>query len=177
MATKKISIDPNTTLVIEKKTSFEFIVTELAIYLSQTFMFFVVAALTSNMLRDEASLTNYMNSKINDHSLEEVGYIIVATILTIGILSALARAIKPIGWLEALSDEVLNEIPRAIYFFGSSVTGAIIAAAIFVHNHPVVKAPAVGYWLFMAAVFGFGAFIYGCGMSYAFKQKTHVKHQ
>jgi hypothetical protein len=94
--------------------------------------------------------------------------------LTIGILSALARAIKPTGRLEALSDEVLNEAPRAIYFFGSSVTGTIVAAAIFIHNHPAVKAPAVSYWLFMAAVFGFGAFMYGCGLSYAFKRKTHV---
>lgn len=173
MATKRI--DPNTTLIIEKKTTSEFIFTELAIYLSQIFMFFVVAALTSNMLRDEASLTNYMNARINDHSLEEVGYIIVATLLTIGIFSALSRIIKFSGWLEGLSDEVLNEIPRTIYFFGSSVTGAMVAAAIFLHNHPSVKAPAIGYWLFMAFVFGLGAFLYGCGASYAFKRKTHVK--
>lgn len=171
----KTTVDTTEVIIIKKKTVYEFIATELAVYISQIFMFIVVAVLTSNMLKDETALTNYTKSKLNEHTVEEIGCILVATIFTIGMLSAIAKTIKQSKWLETLSDEVLNEAPRAIYFFGSSATGTLIAVAIFSYNHPTLKAPTAGAWFFLAAFFSLGAFLYGCGISYAFKYKTHIK--
>jgi di/tricarboxylate transporter len=175
LASTQVSVNMVDEVTIKKKNAIEFIATEFAVYVSQIFMFFIVAVLTSNMLKDEGALTSYANCKINEHSLEEVGYIIAATLFTIGCLSLLAKNMQSTGWLEALSDEVLNEAPRAIYFFGSSGTGTIIAATLFVHNHPAVKAPTVDKWVVMAVIFGVGAFVYGCGMSYWVKRKTLIK--
>ena len=123
------------------------------------------------MLKDEVSLTTYMNSKINEHSSWDLVYIVIATLLTTGILRMLVRFFKPTGFLESLSDEVLNGIPGAIYFFGSSVTGVIIAAAIFVQNHPDKNNPTLASFVLEAAMFGLMIFIYGYAISYGLKYK------
>lgn len=164
----------NSQICFPKKSFWEFVLTELALYLSQIFIFFVVAILSSNMLKDEAALVAYMSGKINAHSLEEVGYILVATLLAIGVFSALAKALENVSWINSISDEVLNEAPRAIYFFGSSVTGALIAAALFLHNHPTADSGDTPYWL-ITLVFGLGGFLYGCGLSWAFRRKQYIK--
>ncbi len=176
MSNTETNVVDKSTMVVHKKSTLQFVFTELALYLSQIFIFFVVAALSSNMLKDESALTSYISGKINDHSLEEVLYIIVATLFALGVLSALAKAFENVAWLESISDEVLNEAPRAIYFFGSSVTGTLIATAIFVHYHPSSDAAGVVRWVLMSLVFGLGGFMYGCGLSWAFRRKRYIKN-
>lgn len=173
--TELLQIEKNDLIVIKKKGIGEFIFTELALYISQIFIFFVVAVLSSNMLKDESALVAYMGTKINNNSLQEVGYIIAATIFALGVFSLLARAVEGIAWLESISDEVLNEAPRAVYFFGSSVTGALVAAAIFVHNHPSPGSVGVIHWISMSGIFGLGGFVYGCGLHWFCRRKKYIK--
>ncbi|HEY0917092.1 MAG TPA: hypothetical protein VGE22_19600, partial [Solimonas sp.] len=109
-----------------------FFLLELFIYLSQVFMFFIVAVMASNFLGDEETLVRFMNSKINDQSFNEVGFMLVAIVVTVGVLTTIASMVRNSSWQELLTREVLRELPRAIYAFGSSVSGPMIAAGVFI---------------------------------------------
>lgn len=67
-------------------------------------------------------------------------------------------------WLEELSDDILLSISRIIYFFGSSVSGSILAIEIYSNLNPTKDnpTPEFWFWLGLSAIFGFGAFLYGC---------------
>lgn len=154
------------------KTRGQFIALEFSVYLSQIFMFFVAAVLSSRMLSDEAALIKFMESKIHEGSTAEAGYILLATLFTLGVFSALAAFLRNTLWLDALSKTVLKEIPRTIYFFGSSVSGTVLAAALFVARNPGVEAPTPKAWISIMLIFSIGAFLYGCGISYGLNRKS-----
>jgi len=152
-----------------------FVFTELLIYISQIVMFFFVAVLTSNLLRDEKQLLGYMNSKINENTTFEVVATMFAIAATMGIIAGIARAAPASSLLQRLADEFLSEVPRTAYVFGSGVAGTLLAAALFIHNHPQVEGPRPGFWLFGAVFIGALGFLYGCMFAYAFKHKTQIK--
>ncbi|WP_139126173.1 hypothetical protein [Aeromonas sp. DNP9] len=79
-------------------------------------------------------------------------------------------------WLEELSDDILLSISRIIYFFGSSVSGSILAIEIYSNLNPTKDnpTPEFWFWLGLSAIFGFGAFLYGCSTSYTFKYKKDI---
>lgn len=172
----KISIDTEVdqVIILHKKTGFQFIVSEILIYLSQIMVFFWVTFLVSGSLNDEERLVSFLSTKVNESSLSEVGYIILATVITLGIISAITRAAPPTGWLDELADEVLSSMSKTIYFFGSSITGAILAVALFSYLNPDTKNPAPEFWLSLSLIYGFGAFLYGCGTNYMFKYKKFI---
>ncbi len=161
--------------VIQKQTTASFILTELCVYVSQIVMFFFVTVLTSNLLRDETRLVEYINSKINGNTMYEVAATMIAIAATVGIIAAISKAAPKTSLLERLADEVLAEAPRTAYIFGSSVAGIFLASAFFLSNHPETKAPPVGFWLFYGFMAGLAGFLYGCAFAYAFKHKALIK--
>jgi hypothetical protein len=172
----KIHIDTEVddVVILQKKTMFQFVLSEALVYLSQIMVFFWVTFLVSGSLTNEEKLVRFLDSKIHDNSLSEVGHVILGTIITFGIILMIIKALPTSRWLEELSDDILASISRTIYFFGSSVTGSILAVALYSNLNPTKDNPAPEFWLGLSAIFGFGAFLYGCGTSYAFKYKKYI---
>ena len=152
-----------------------FVITELCVYASQVLMFFLVAVLTSNLLRDEKQLVNYMTSKVNENTTFEVFATMLAIAATLGIIACIAKAAPETSLLVRLADEVLAEAPRTAYVFGSGVSGTLLAVALYKHWHPEVQSPPVAFWLFAALFSALAGFMYGCLFAYAFKHKAHIK--
>lgn len=161
-------------VITEKQSPSMFIFTELMIYFSQIMMFFLTAALTSNLLRDEKQLLSYMSSKINENTIHDVLATMLGIAATVGIIASITKASTNSPWLERIADEVLNEAPRTAYFFGSSSAGTMLAIALFIHNYPQEGASPM-WWLLMAILYGMAGFMYGCMFAYAFKHRTHIK--
>lgn len=168
-------LQPTDVLLVPKQSSAMFITTELCVYASQVLMFFFVAVLTSNLLRDEKQLMSYMTSKVNENTTYEVVATMLAIAATLGIIAGIAKAAPATSLLERLADEVLAEAPRTAYVFGSGVSGTLLAVALYIHGHPQVESPPVTFWMYAALVAGLVGFIYGCVFAYAFKHKAHIK--
>lgn len=152
-------------------TRVQFFILESLIYSSQIFMFFVAAVLASGMLNDELALTKFVESTLHDGSTGEVVYIIVSAFLTLGVFSFIAFFLKKNKWLDEVSKAVVKEIPRTIYFFGSSVSGSMLAVSVFVAKNPGVDVPPANAWLLMVLVFSLGAFLFGFALSYGMNRK------
>ncbi|MHA6913576.1 hypothetical protein ACQUJO_10610 [Ralstonia pseudosolanacearum] len=162
-------------IVVPKQTAFAFVLTEACVYVSQVVMFFFVAVLTSNLLRDETRLVEYMTSKINENTVYEILATMLAIAATLGIISAISTAAQKSSLLEHLAEEVLAEAPRTAYTFGSSVMGMFLAAALFLHNHPGSSTKPMSVWLLFGSMIGLVGFLYGCAFAYAFKHKARIK--
>ncbi|CAM3797579.1 hypothetical protein [Vibrio aquimaris] len=155
-----------------KQTVVEFVFSELIIFLSQITVFFMVAVFTSNFLHNKEKLLSFSAQKINDGTLTELGLTFLAILVVIGLFSAL-------GWIfdnkyvEQYVREILCEMPKTIYVFGSAATGAMLAISLFSHIHPTSATNAKSFAM-LSVFFAFIVFLYGCGFSYAFKRKTHI---
>lgn len=155
-----------------KQSIGKFIFSELVIFISQVTVFFMVAVFTSNFLNCEEKLVEFSEQKINDGSLAELGLTFLAILLVIGFFSALGRIFDN-KHVEYYVNEVLCEMPKTIYVFGSSAAGAMLAVSLFAHLNPTDEVNAKGFAI-LSITFAFMMFIYGCGFSYAFKRKTHI---
>ena len=169
-----IDTDVDDVVILQKKTTWQFILSEVLVYISQVMVFFWVTFLVSGSLTNEDKLVAYLSTKINDNSLSEVAHIVLGTVITFGIILMIIKASPSSRWLEELADDVLASISRTVYFFGSSVTGSILAVALYSKLNPAKENPNPEFWLGLSAVFGLGAFLYGCGSSYAFKYKKYI---
>ncbi len=149
-----------------------FILSEFIIFLSQVAVFFMVAVCTSNFLSSEEKLVAFSEQKINDGSLNELGLTFIAIMVVIGFFATLGRVFDN-KYVERYVNEVLCEMPKTIYVFGSAATGVMLAITLFVHLNPDVETSAKSYAV-ITFMFAFLMFIYGCGFSYAFKRKTHI---
>jgi len=137
------------------------LIKELTIYFSQVFVFFCVSIMISNMLTNEENLTKYISSKVNNYSLIEILYIIVATIFVVGFLYILGKILNKFDFAEEIIDDILRSIHRTIYFFGSSVAGIMLAIATSIAFHSKVKKLVPIGWIIYAVLFGISIFIYG----------------
>lgn len=155
-----------------KQSVVKFVFSEFVIFISQTAVFFMVAVFTSNFLNSEEKLAAFSEQKINDGSLSELGLTFLAILMVIGLFSALGRIFDN-KYVDHYVNEILCEMPKTIYVFGSAATGAMLAISFFAHLHPTNEVNAKGFVL-LSALFAFMVFIYGCGFSYAFKRKTHI---
>lgn len=155
-----------------KQSLGKFIFSEFVIFVSQVAVFFMVAVFTSNFLNSEEKLVAFSEQKINGGSLAELGLTLLAILVVIGLFSALGRIFDN-SHVEHYVNEVLCEMPKTIYVFGSAATGAMLAISLFAHLHPTDEVNAKGFAV-LSVLFAFMMFIYGCGFSYAFKRKTHV---
>ncbi|RXS44608.1 hypothetical protein EST55_03770 [Idiomarina sp. 29L] len=155
-----------------KQSIGKFVFSELVIFMSQVLVFFMVAVFTSNFLNSEEKLVEFANQKINDGSLTEVGLTFLAILVVIGLFSALGRIFDN-KYVEFYVNEVLCEMPKTIYVFGSSATGTMLAISLFIYRNPAEGASAQGFAA-LSFLFAFMMFLYGVAFSYAFKRKTHI---
>ncbi|MDP2762642.1 MAG: hypothetical protein Q8O64_19950 [Sideroxyarcus sp.] len=139
-----------------------FWVTEFFVFLSQVAVIFLVAFFISDMFHSESRLTEFVNGKINTNTMTELLLTLFAITFVMGLL-AIAKEIIPSSLFEKIAGEVLNELPRTIYLFGSSITAVTAAVATFIYNHPdSTNKPAVGFFT-MSVFFALTFFAYGCG--------------
>lgn len=162
-------------LHVPKQSIRMFVTTELCVYFSQVLIFFFVAVLTSNLLRDEKQLVSYITSKVNENTPFEVVATMLAIAATLGIIAGIAKAAPKTSLIERLADELLAEAPRTAYIFGSSVSGTLLAAALYIQLNPHTQSPPVEFWLITALFAALAGFMYGCLFAYAFKHKAHIK--
>lgn len=156
-----------------KQSIEKFIFSEFVIFISQVAAFFMVAVFTSNFLNSEEKLAAFAGQKMNSGSLAELGLTFWAILTVIGFFAALGRIFDN-RHVEHYVNEVLCEMPKTIYVFGSAATGAMLAISLFAHLHSTDEVDAKGFAL-LSTTFAFMMFILGCGLSYAFKRKTHVQ--
>ncbi len=156
-----------------KQSWVKFIVSEFIVFLSQIAVFFMVAVFTSNFLNSEEKLVAFSKQKINDGSLTEIGLTFLAILVVIGFFTTLGRIFDNKN-VDYFVNEVLYEMPKTIYFFGSAVTGVMLAISLFMFLNPTPEASPQGFGL-LTLFFALMVFLYGCGFSYAFKHKTHIK--
>ncbi len=155
-----------------KQPLLKFILNELVVFISQVTVFFMVAVFTSNFLSSEEKLVEFSNQKMNDSTLSELGLTFLAIFMVTGIFSAIGRIFEN-KYVEHYITEALCEMPKTIYFFGSSATGVMAAISLFVYLHPTAETSPKGFTI-LTVLFAFMVFIYGCSFSYAFKRKTHI---
>jgi hypothetical protein len=153
-----------------------FITDELSVYIGQIFMFFIVAIVTSNILRNSNELIVFMNSRINSNSIYDIIATMIAIAATVGVVAAVTKAAPKSSLLEHLADEMLAEAPRTIYVFGSSVAASLFAAAIYLGTHNEPNSPSITKLIVIAILFAIVAFAYGCAFAYAFKHKAFIKN-
>ncbi len=164
-----------------KQSIGKFIFSEFIVFLSQVAVFFSVAVFTSNFLSSEEKLVKFYEQKINAGTLGELGLTFVAIFLVIGLFSAIGRVFDN-KYVEPYINEILCEMPKTIYVFGSSATGVMAAISLFIHLNPgsntsaQAQAQAQGFAV-MTLLFAIMMFIYGCAFSYAFKRKSHIKSE
>ena len=156
-------------------TTVSFVLTEFCIFAAQFFVFFLVAVFTSDFLRNEERLTEFSISKVNGNTIGELGLTLLAITVALGVLSILSE-LAPSKFLERLSHEMLQELPRTIYFFGSSITAITIAVAVFINNHPTTATKPAGFAA-MAIFFAFSFFAYGCGLKALLLAKERKLHK
>ena len=149
-----------------------FIFSEFVIFISQVAVFFMVAVFTSSFLSSEEELIKFTEQKVNSESFAELGLTFLAILVVIGLFSALGRIFDN-KYVEHYVNEILCEMPKTIYVFGSAATGAMLAISLFTYLHPTNGVSAKGFAV-LSASFALMIFIYGCSLSYAFKRKTHI---
>lgn len=150
----------------------KFILREAILYVAQIFIGFFVIFFLTHIFCDEEIVTSVINSKITPNILKELGYTILSITLALGVISLLQK-ITDNKFTDIILNEVMLEMPRAIYFFGSQMTSAIISLAIAVNLYPSsIKSKEI---LFMAFVISFATFLYGCGLKYLLKRKELSK--
>lgn len=151
------------TIKKHQPTTASFIFTELCIFSSQVFVFFLVAVFTSDFLRNEERLNEFSISKVNGNTMTELGLTLLAITVALGVLTILS-ALASSKFIERLSHEILQELPRTIYFFGSSITAITIAVAVFIDNHPTASTKPASGFAAIAVFFALSFFTYGCGL-------------
>lgn len=155
-----------------KQSFWMFVFSELIIFLSQVAVFFMVAVFTSNFLSSEEKLVSFSEQKINNGSLGELALTFLAILVVIGLFTTLGRVFEN-KYIEHHVSEVLCEMPKTIYVFGSAATGVMLAITLFIYLNPDAKT-SVKDLVALTLAFSFMIFIYGCAFSYAFKRKTHI---
>lgn len=168
-------VEGDDTFVVPKQSLTVFVITEFCVYLSQIVMFFFVAVLASNLLRDEKHLVSYLTSKINAGTIYEIAATMIAIAATVGIIAGITKAASKSSVLERVADEVLAEAPRTAYVFGSGVAGTMFAVALFLRNHPQDQGTTAAEAASIALLWALIGFLYGCLFAYAFKHKTYIK--
>lgn len=143
------------------KDGISFVFIELCVFAAQVLVIFIAAYFISDSLSSEERLTEFVNGKINMHTMKELGLTLFAVTFVLGLLTSI-REVVPSSYVEKVSGEVLLELPRTIYLFGSSITASTIAIAFFLSSHPqATTQPAAGYFG-LSAFFALSFFGYGC---------------
>jgi hypothetical protein len=159
--------------VLTPKIDFsEFLIIEIIRYCVLLVIFLAVGNTMSDNLTSKETLLGFVESKVNVHFLLELGLTIFAVVVAAALILLLTTKAN-LGRLGfSLSDDFLEEIPRTIYLFGSSVSSCLILLKIAFRNsldgtNVVVKE--LGTYALMISVL---ALVLGIG----FKRLTNHKN-
>ena len=158
---------------IYRKTPQIFILHEFGLYFSQIIIFSIVGIFASDFLKNEDRLVAYVNTRFNGNSPLEFLYVIFATLSVIGVLKVIDEVVEH-KVLKGLITDVVNEIPKIIYFFGSSVAGLMLTITMFLYKNPNQEDPVLKFALF-GVFFAVVMFVYGALMIYFLKKKTYIR--
>lgn len=141
-----------------------FVFIEFCIFISQVAVIFFVAFFISHMFSSESRFTEFITSKMNAHTMTELVLTLIAVTLVLGIL-AILKQISSSALLEKIVSEVINDLPRTIYLFGSSITAITLSVAVYINIHPEEAIKPFKYFA-SAAFFALSFFTYGCLLKY-----------
>lgn len=145
----------------------EFFLIELATFICQMFIFFMVAVVISVFLSDKDRLVAYASSRLGDIAIQELVTVIFVSFAIVGVLYPLSNRHLS-RWAERLIERVLQDIPRTIYLFGSSVAGVLLAICIFSlrSGDPSIVATSSAFLSIVSAI---AFFAWGCLISFYLK--------
>lgn len=149
--------------VISNKEIMSFVFIELCVFIAQVLIIFIVAYFISDSLDSEKRLTEFVNGKVNSATMKELGLTLFSATFVLGLLT-LAKEFIPSKFVETISSEIILELPRTIYLFGSSITASTLAIASFLSSHPEVTTRPTPNYLWASAFFAVSFFTYGCAI-------------
>jgi magnesium-transporting ATPase (P-type) len=147
-----------------------FIFIEFCIFISQVAVIFFVAFLISHMFSNETRFTEFISGKLNAQTTTELGLTLLAVTFVLGVL-AILKQLEPSSLLEKIVNEVISELPRTIYLFGSSITAISLSIAVYAYIHPQETLKPLNFFAH-AAFFALSFFTYGCLLKYYFLPKS-----
>ncbi|TXC79086.1 hypothetical protein [Paraburkholderia azotifigens] len=102
---------------------------EIITYGFQVFVFALTAVFICGFFQNNQALLAHMSDRINDLSMKELGFSLLAIIVAAGSI-VLLWYLTGWEWLATIMGKIVGEVPRTLYFFGSSVGGLLIAASV-----------------------------------------------
>lgn len=148
----------------------EFVLMEFATFVCQTSIFYMVAVLSSDLLSDEDRLVAYVSSRIGSTAVLELCIVVPVSFFIVGVLHTVSDRCSS-RWIKRLIDKVLQDIPRTIYLFGSSVAGVLLALSTFSYKSADPNV-VTGSIIFVSAIAATTFFVYGCFASYFLSRKS-----
>jgi hypothetical protein len=131
---------------------------EFSLFSAQSAIFFLVALFLTHLLESRDLLNTYTESKLGRNLIAEFSLTLIGVLVVLGVLFLIARIART-NALGRLSEEVLQEVPRTIYYFGSTITGTGLA---WVFHEGVYGSPDDAIQtLFTAAKFASASFAIG----------------
>lgn len=152
------------------KKYLKFLSIEFILYCVQILIGFIVICSLTKLFAYEELTTKILNSKITDSVLSELGWTLFAITVVLGLIK-LAQTIFDVE-SKSILNEVMLEMPRAIYFFGSQMTAAMIALIIAINCYPSESTLSQKTLIISTAILvGIITFLYGCGLKFLLKRK------
>jgi len=160
-------------------TKGQFFLSEFCLYLAQFAVFFLVTSLISGFLSDEKALVSFLESKINDHTMLELGIAFGSLLMVLGLITLLSKGATNSGsaFLHRVGDEILHECPRLVSATGSTLGGTLAAAALYIKSHPQAASGGAAWWLAMSLFFSFIFFGMASSLSYFLKRSSHISDE
>jgi len=140
-----------------------FFVIEFLIFCSQILTIYLVGFFISGLFKNEKALLDFALSKLQANSIGEFGLTVLAILVLIGLIATVTEFF-PTHMSHKILRKVIEEFPRTIYLFGSSLTATLLSVATFsVVNSNSNTSRGPKYFL-MSGIFGFMFFVMGCGL-------------
>ena len=155
-------------VISPKKTIARFLLGELLAFGAQFLVFFLALLISTNFLRDADKLARAALDKLGNDAMLDVGILCLAILAVAGLLAIFQQGS---GSKFDFIGEFALEIPRAVYAFAASSSATIFVLEIYLAKHPSDSAGITTSQLVaLGTAFVILGFIYGAGLSYAFKR-------
>jgi len=162
-------------LINKKKTVAEFLITEIIIFISQIFIFFLCVLFTSNFLRNEKLLAVFVNAKLKSLDATETIILAFASLTVIGILNLIQRAVPNELFIVKIIDNVINQVPKLFYTLSAWFIGVVLAVICFTQNNPdPTNSSILGYLSSILIMLTFGL-LCGTGLAFILNHKNLLK--
>lgn len=162
-------------LISKKKTVLEFIITELFVFISQIFIFFFCVLFTSNFLRNEKLLVDFVDSKLKSLDVTETIIVASASLTIIGILNLIQRAVPNEPFIIKIIDNVINQVPKLFYTLSSWFIGVVLAVIFFTQNNPDPTGSNLLKYFTSILIMLFFGLLCGTGLAFLLNHKNLIK--